>query len=130
MAWTANIVGKNKTNGMFSVTVSYTDGIDTITEVMKSLNPTTDWVAHNIVGRLSQLNNIETFDVSLGTPPDPTPPATIDETEVLFLKRVKLLEIIKLLIDMGIVPIDHPKVTQITDWIKANIGTYFDSLGK
>jgi len=129
MAWTAIIIGKSKASGTYIITVEYTDGVSTITETIRSLNPSIEWVAQSIKNRVVQLDAVEEFDITVGTPPDPVPDVP-DVNLEKFKAYIRILPTIKTLIDLAVVPEDNPKVKAITDYLKANMAAYFDEITK
>ena len=126
MAWTAQVTNKQRQDDVFFVTVEYTNGTYTQTETYKSRNPSEDWIPNTVTNRIPQLEASYGFDVALGTV---TPiPDTTDPNLNVFLNRVRLLPSIKVMIDLGVIQADNPKVVQLVNWIKTNFSTYFDQM--
>jgi hypothetical protein len=129
MAWTATVTGKNLINGISHVSVEYTDGQDTVSEVYKANAPSASWIPDTVRDKITQLETASGFDIALGgvTPSDPEPP--VDPNLTLFRSRCRLLEIVQVMIELGAVPPDHAKVTALINWIANNVSNHFDELG-
>lgn len=126
MAWTANLISKSEESGSVLVTVEYIDGAKSFRESYRSTNPSTEWINNTIRSRLSGLSVVSAFNVSTG-PVTPTEPATEDPNINLFRSRVKALQAIKVMIDLGAVQADNAKVVALINWIKNN-AAYLDYL--
>ena len=127
MAWTAKITDKRIDNGVASVTLEFTDGVRKVTETYRSTSPNTEWIPLTAKNRISQLAVAYAYDVSVGDvtlPPD----EQVDPNVDLFRSRCRLLEIVKIMIDLGVVKADNTKVLQLVNWLKNNFDTYFDTL--
>lgn len=126
MAWTANIISKTEDSGTVLLTVEYSDGAKSFRESYRSTNPSLDWVNTTILSRLKGLDIVSGFNVSTGAIVPPEPP-TEDPNINLFRSRVKALQAVKVMIDMGAVQADNAKVVALVNWIKAN-AAYMDYL--
>ncbi len=126
MAWSASVIDVDKASGFINVTVEYTDGTESFSEVYRSSRPAPNWIQHTVFYRIEELNIRDSTTINTGdvTPIDPTP--DIDET--LFKHRVEILLLVQVMIEMGIVPANHAKVVALKSWIQNNAVEYFDSL--
>jgi len=127
MAWTATVINKEFVNGFYSITVQYTDGTNVVNETYKAQVPKLTWLQGQVGSRISQLEVAGRFDISLGTITLPVPIAS-DPNISLFGQRIKILEVAKLLIDMGVIQATNPKVVALANWIKNNFDTYIEQV--
>lgn len=127
MAWTAAVMSKDFREGFYFVTVQYTDGVKTVSETYKSQVPKGTWIQDQVGSRISQLSVAGTFDISLG-PVIPSTSATSDPNMSLFGQRIKMLEISKILIDLGVIPASNPKILALANWVKNNFDTYIEQV--
>lgn len=127
MAWTASVTSKDFSNGFYSVTVQYTDGVNIVSETYRSQVPNLTWLQDQVRSRISQLSVAGGFNITLGPITLPTPPAS-DPNISLFGQRVKILEVAKLLIDMGVIVPTNPKVVTLANWVKNNFDTYIEQV--
>lgn len=131
MAWTATVTQKSVNNGMMNVGIQFTDGTKTVIENYRSSFPTEEWLKRTVRDRITYLSALDSFDATIGigtvTPLGPDP-VTPDEQN-LFMNRVRLLGLVKMMIDMGVITQNNAKVTALVNWLKDRIATYFDLLG-
>jgi hypothetical protein len=127
MVWTTTVTNKEIVNGVAEVTLQFTDGTRTIVEKFVSTKPTSSWIPDTVRGRIAQLDVLFGYDISLG-PVTPSIFPIVDLNEGLFIRRARALETIKIMIDFGAVDASNPKVVALINWLKANVGTYFDKL--
>jgi len=130
MAWTASVLKKDFDAGAVLVTVEYRDGARTLTETYKAYLPSPDWIPATVRDKIKQLEAQSTFSIALGTVEPALPNPVKDPDELLFARRIRQLEIIKVMIDLGIVKPDDAKVATLTSWIKNNFNLYFDTLDR
>ena len=109
MAWTATVINKAFNNGIYTVTVRYTDGTKTVDETYRTTVPIADWIPRQVALRLPQLEIAGAFDISEAPVTPYTPPA-VDPNIELFRERCRILETVKILIDLGAVQVDNSKV--------------------
>lgn len=127
MAWTASIISKNFTNGFYNVVVRYTDGVRNIDETYKAQVPKATWIPDQVRSRISQLDIAGVFDVAVG-PVTPSDLPITDTNMLLFGQRIKMLEVAKMLIDLGVLRADNPKVIALEEWIKNNFDIYIEKI--
>lgn len=126
MAWTASVTSKDFLNGFYVVNVRYTDGTRNIEETYKAQVPRATWIPDQVRSRLSQLETASAFDIALG----PVTPSvvTTDPNMGLFGQRVKMLEVAKILIDLGVIQASNAKVVALATWIRNNFETYIEQI--
>lgn len=127
MAWSASVINKEFVGGFYSVTIQYIDGTKVINETYKSQVPGLTWIPDQVRSRISQLSIAGEFDISIG-PITPTTPPVSDPNISLFGQRVKILEVAKLLIDMGVIQATNPKVVALANWIRNNFDAYIEQV--
>jgi len=136
MAWTASVINVQKTEGLVKVTVEYTDGVSPFYEVYQAKAPGPTWIPDNVRNRIALLDAADAVVIPLGSvtpsdPPDPPdPPVPVDPEESLFMRRMEILQTVKVLIDLGYVPASNPKVVALGSWITARMATYFDKFAE
>lgn len=124
--WAASVMEVAKTNGRAQVTVRYTDGAASFVEVYQNSTPGADWIPQAVRVRLAQLGMVDGYAVATG-PVVPAAEPPVDENVILFRRRCRALETAKILIDMGAVPANHPKVTALVNYITSHVD-YIDTL--
>ena len=129
MAWTGTVTNKLLQDGVVYVTVEYTDGQNVISETYRNNNPVDEWIDNTVRSRTAQLQIASDYDVPIGPVTPPDLPA-VDPNIRLFRSRCRLLEVVKVMIDLGAVDADHPKVLALINWIRNNANDYFDYLEK
>lgn len=127
MTWTAQVTNKVTESGVVKVTVSYGDGANDFSETYRSQNPTVNWIPDTVRNRIVMLDVADAYDIPIGlvTPSEPVAPTD----ERLFRSRCRALEIVKVMIDLGVVASDNPKILALISWITNNYDEYFDTLG-
>lgn len=133
--YTAKIKNKEIINGVINVTVDFSDGVNTITEVCKPQDEAgfKFWVK----SRLDTFNGAQTLDTTYAvddtvdfiepTPPTPTQ-AEIDEAK-WFADYQRFVRIKTTLVDTGIVDINHPKVQALLSTVQSGLkASYVDKL--
>ena len=128
MAWNASVTNKQLIGGIVHVTVEYTDGVEAVPETYRARMPQVGWIPDTVRDRIKQLDAASAYTIPIGpvTPSDDPPVA--DPDIALFRRRCRLLEIVKVMIDLGAVEPDNLKVEQLINWIKDNVADYFDTL--
>ena len=127
MAWSGTVTNKSDSNGVYSVTVEYTNGTDTIFETYSSKSPHSTWIPDTVRNRIAQLDTMSSYDIAIGmvTPSDPP---SVDANIALFARRFGLLPMVQSLIDLGIVSSDHAKIVAYKNWIAENLNDYIEIL--
>lgn len=129
MAWNASVTKKQVLDGVYHVTVRYTDGVESIDETYRSVAPTSTWIPDTVRDRIALLDKLSSFSITEGAV-TPSAEKTVDTNEELFRRRCRLLETVKIMIDMGAVQADNAKVVALVNWVKNNAAAYFDSLDR
>jgi len=127
MAWTAAVISKDFVNGFYVVNVRYTDGTRNIDETYKAQVPKATWIPDQVRSKISQLEVASGFDITVG-PVTPSDPIVTDTDRNLFGQRIKMLEVAKILIDLGIIQATNPKVVALGTWIKNNFDAYIEQI--
>lgn len=128
MPFTATVINKDIVDAVYLITVEYTDGVNTVTDTYRNQNPMSiEWLQDVVRDRIAVLDNLYSFDVPLGaiTPSDPD---DTDPNIALFRRRCRILETVKVMIDLGAIQADNAKVLTLINWITTNAPTYFDYL--
>lgn len=125
MAWTASVVGSEKTGGSVHVTVSYTDGQETFEETYRSSNPTADWIPTTVFSRIAMLDTLDAYDIPNGpvTPVNPDPDPKVKQ----FQQRVFIMGLVESMVNLGYVPASNPRVQALGNWLLNNID-YLETL--
>jgi hypothetical protein len=126
MAWTAAVTSKSFVNGFYVVNVRYTDGMRNIDETYRAQVPKATWIPDQVRSRLAQIETASAFDITIG-PVIPST-STFDPNLGLFGQRVKMLEVAKILIDLGVIQASNAKVVALATWIRSNFDTYIEQI--
>ena len=126
MAWSASVTDVTKSNGNIEVTLEFTNGVDTFTEVYRSTNPQSNWIENTVFFRLGMLDVVDGYAIDVGpvTPVDPSP----DVDEVLFQRAVGALNLAETMVNMGVITEGNAKLATLKTYIQNNAAAYFDSL--
>lgn len=125
MAWTASVVSSSKTNGRCTVIIEFTDGVDTIQEEHATVHYDPEWVRKTAKKRIAQLEDIESYNISTGAISEPTPE---DEDLLTLLNKIEKLKRVQVLMDFGIVDINHQKVQNLISAVSAGLVDYWDDV--
>lgn len=127
MAWTASVTSKDFIGGFYVVNIRYTDGTRNVDETYKAQVPKDTWIPNQVRSRLSQLETASAFDIPLG-PVTPSAPITTDENMKLFGQRIKILEVAKILVDLGVIQANNAKLVALGNWVKNNFDIYIEQI--
>ena len=132
MAWTANVLKKDVVSGVLLVTVRYTEGERTLDETYRNHGyPAEDWIEKTAKSKIIQLEgaDIGVSAIASGAVAEPKT-ELVDPNIALFRSRCRVLETVKVMIDLGAIESTNTKVVELVKWIKDNAGAYFDKLEK
>lgn len=124
--FTAKIISKVKENGILAITVEFSDGVETYTEVVKPQdeNGFLFWVQ----SRLTSLNTSKTLETAdnvgkvIEVNPAPKPPTAAEIARDTWLAKYRLWVRIKTsLIDTGIITAANPKAAALLADVKSTI---------
>lgn len=97
--WTSTIKGKDFVNGQFRVSVEYTDGTNTFSEVHNLSNQ--ENLDRTIRSRIAQLEATATFSTTVSTGPY-TPSEEVKATPTAYDLAIQEVSRVKNLVELGI----------------------------
>lgn len=126
MAWTASITGTNWQNGILYVDFRYTDGTRVITETHRVGGVvSSEWAQKTADARVKALDAVDALTINTGAVPSPTPE---DEGLIAFRQKLRKLDVIYKLVQMGAVAQNDSRVTSFANNLKTDLGTYWNSI--
>ena len=137
MAWTAELIGKEKEATHIDLIVRFTDGANTVTErfrIQGSL--TVDGFRGRVRSKIAALNALPQteIDIPLGsvdlTPPTPPPPPTAAEiAETQWQRKFERLQVAQHLVDHGVIPNTLPAYVNLRNEVQSEfLPAYFANL--
>lgn len=126
MAWSASITGTSWQSGILYVNFRYTDGARVLTETHKvgGIVPA-EWAQKTADARVKALDAVDALTISTGAVPAPTPE---DAGLIAFRQKLRKLDVIYKLVQMGAVAQNDSRVTTFVNNLKTDIGTYWNSI--
>jgi len=137
MAWTAELISKEKEATHIDLVVRFTDGVETVTErfrIQGSLS--VEAFRDRVRGKIAALNALpqtET-DIPLGsvdlTPPTPpTPPTPAEIAERQWRGKFERLQVAQMLVDHGVIPDTLPAYISLRNDVRNTfLPAYFANL--
>jgi len=126
MAWTAEITGTSWQSGILYVNFRYTDGARVLTETHKVGGTVPEeWAQKTADARVKALEAVDALTISTGAVPAPTPE---DAGLIAFRQKLRKLDVIYKLVQMGAVAQNDSRVTSFANNLKTDLGTYWNSI--
>ena len=126
MAWSASITGTSWQDGILYVDFRYTDGTRVLTERHRvgGIVPA-EWAQKTAAAKVSALDAVDALVINTGAVPSPTPE---DEGLIAFRQKLRKLDVIYKLVQMGAVAQNDSRVTSFVNNLKTDLGTYWNSI--
>ena len=126
MAWTAEITGTSWQSGILYVDFRYTDGTRVLTERHRvgGIVPA-EWAQKTAGAKVKALDAVDALVINTGTVPAPTPE---DAGLIAFRQKLRKLDVIYKLVQMGAVAQNDSRVTTFVNNLKTDLGTYWNSI--
>ena len=131
--WTASIVGKEQGVSNTLITVQYTDGVKSFTEVLSTDGnfSTVDQFKYKVAKRIDMLNGEDSINTTLasGLIELPEKVEEIDVEKTQFMTDYNLFVQFKRAIELGIIEGDNPDYLALLEKIKKTFKySYFSTL--
>jgi len=137
MAWTAELIRKEKEATHLDLVVRFTDGVTTLTErfrIQGSL--TVEAFKARVRAKIAELNALPQTEVAIPlgnvdlTPPTPSPPPTAEQiAERQWNQKFRRLRVAKMLVDHLIIPETLPAYQNLLNDVKNTfLPAYFANL--
>lgn len=126
MAWSASITGTSWQDGILYVDFRYTDGTRVLTERHRvgGIVPA-EWAQKTAAAKVSALDAVDALVINKGAVPSPTPE---DEGLIAFRQKLRKLDVIYKLVQMGAVAQNDSRVTTFVNKLKTELQTYWNSI--
>jgi hypothetical protein len=131
--YTATLKLKEEVAQGLRITVDFSNGVKTITETVIPQDET--GLKYWVKSRLASLNSIEvidstyTVDTEIDTDDVVVPPTQAELDKVEWFSDFARMERVQKLVDLGVIPSDHAKVTALRTKLQTNLkASYIDAL--
>ena len=126
MAWSASITGTSWQDGILYVDFRYTDGTRVLTERHRvGGSVPAEWAQKTADAKVKALDAVDALVINTGAVPSPTPE---DEGLIAFRQKLRKLDVIYKLVQMGAVAQNDSRVTTFVNNLKKDLGTYWNSI--